>query len=411
MGNEITDQNPKYIWKALLIVLLLFSFHFWGIRFIPQKFNLENLFVWVVCGACFLKEIQRKDLRFKNAIILLLIGLVANVFSAYLNNKQSPYDTILAFSFIYFILLYFFLHSIRLSRKYMEDLIIVFAIIFAVIYIVQVSVYPYRILTVGMDQGRGTIRMRISGNGFLVLAYFLLLNRYLVHRQLKNLLLALAFFVVLLMGGFRTLTAGALLLSIVMFIKIVPFTLKDYSIFFVIFILFLVLFQFERTSNIFREMISSTEEVVELGDNYIRFIQFDFFFTEYPKNISYYIFGGGMPGGLGTYYFEMRALQNEYGLYWVDIGLFGFYIVIGGVALAGLLWYTLKAIFIKLPKDKVYLNFYFLYLLVVSLTTAEIYRGGIFVVEAITLYLIDVVIMEESKSDNEPDNHKSLSIN
>jgi hypothetical protein len=65
------------------------------------------------------------------------------------------------------------------------------------------------------------------------------------------------------------------------------------------------------------------------------------------------------------------------------------------VACLGLVWYSVKALLSRVPKDMMYLNFYFLYLLMVSFTTMEIYRGGVFAVEAIVLYLIDINRIEK----------------
>jgi asparagine N-glycosylation enzyme membrane subunit Stt3 len=95
----------------------------------------------------------------------------------------------------------------------------------------------------------------------------------------------------------------------------------------------------------------------------------------------------------------MEIVRLGYGFFWEDLGLIGFYIVIGAITLLGLLWYTIKAIYIKVPPDNLYISIYFIYLLIVSLTTMEIYRPGIFVVEAIGLYLIDVGVIEDKFSE------------
>lgn len=382
--------------KTIFIVLLLFSIHFWGIKYVPQKFNAENLISWLVMGICFFKVIHKKELHFRNAIILFLIGIFVNILSAYINQGQSPYDTFLSFGYYYFILFYFVLHDLQLSRKYLENIIIIFAILYSLVYIIQVLVYPLPLVSGGMDESRGTIRLRIAGNGFLVLAYFLMLNRFLLKRNLIYILTALAFFIILLMGGFRTLTLGALLLSGFMFIKLVKFNIKNYALLVFVVLLFMGLLQFKGISNIYNGMVGSTDELIKQGDKYIRVVQLDFFFNKFPKNISVYFLGSGLPGGKSAYYLSMLSYSVNLGIYWVDLGLIGFYIIIGPLALAGLLWYTIKAILFKIPKDKLYLNFYFAYLLIVSITTMEIFREGIFAVHAIGLYLIDEGVGESS---------------
>jgi hypothetical protein len=379
----------------ILILLILCSIHFWGFVFIPQSvFNLTNAISLLIMGFGFLKVWHKKDLRFMYAIILFFIGLLINLFSAYINQQQSPLDTFKAFGTFYFILFYFFLHYLQINRKNLENIIIVFAIIYSVFYIIQVFTFPTEIFDSNMVVDRGTVRLRIEGNGFLVLAYFLVLNRFLLNLRITNLLLSLAFFVILLMGGFRTLTLATLFLSGFMYIKLVRFSFADFAILSLVVLMFFGLFQFEGTSKIVEGMTNSSKSEFHEGEKNIRVVAFEFFFKEFPKNNSVYIFGAGFPGFPSGYSYYLQALSKNFGLFWVDIGLFGFYIIVGIVALCGLLWYSLKAIFSKLPRNSLFLNIYFAYLVLVSFTTMEIYRGGIFAVEAIGLYLIDLAVTE-----------------
>jgi hypothetical protein len=394
-SNFLTNEIFK---KTVFIVFLLFSIQFWHLKFIPQKYNADNLLTWLFCGYCFLMVRKKSNLKFKNAIILFLIGLMINIIPAYINQGTSPYDSLLRFNFFYFILIYFMLHYFKLSIKFLEKIIIIFAILLTLIYIIQYLVFPYQIVNFQAEalEIRGTIRFRIIGHGFLILAYFLSLNRFLLNPQLKNILLALAFFIVSLMMGFRTLVTGALLVTLLMSFKIFRFHVKSFVPLFVLILLLVILFQFPGPSQILKEFITTTESNIKEGHQYVRLIEMEYYFKEYPKNISYFIIGGGLPGG-GYLPGYIYGFLTDYGILWVDLGLLGFYIVYGAIALSGLLWYTLKAIFIKLPQDKLYLNFYFMYLVIVSFTNQEIYRDGIFTVQAIGLYLIDIVI-EQSKS-------------
>jgi hypothetical protein len=144
-------------------------------------------------------------------------------------------------------------------------------------------------------------------------------------------------------------------------------------------------------------MVVQTENNIKEGEKYVRFVELEFFLKRYPQNISYFIIGGGRASGENLLrYNREAAFGMNYNIVWVDIGLIGYYIVIGGIATLGLLWYSLKAISIKLPRDRLYLNLYFLYLIIVSFTNEEIFRDGIFTVQAIALYLIDISSVEKS---------------
>ncbi len=387
--------------KVLFILLLLCSIHFWGFVYLPKDmWKMTDAASLLVMGFGFLMTMKKDGLNFRNAIITYLIGLIINIFAAYINFGQSLLDTFILFGAFYFILFYFSLHEMQISRKYLENVIIIFAILYSVFYLIQLIYYPRPIFTTNMLADRGTIRLRIQGNGFLVLAFFMLLNRYLIDQKLKNIFLMGFFFVILLKGGFRTLTFAALLLSMLMYIKLIPYALKNYFTIILAVIFLAGLIYSRGTSAIIKNMIYTTQKQQNEGEKYIRSRCLKYYLTIYPEKKSYYIFGGGMPIGDGLEARKQNFMADKYGFEWVDLGLIGFYIVIGAVACFGIVWYTIKAIFTKVPPDMLYLNFYFLYLLLVSFTTMEIYRSGVFAVEAIVLYLIDTNRVEKKLGES-----------
>lgn len=384
--------------KIVLIILLLCSIHFWGYLAFTQIFhNITNAISLVIMGISFFRTINKNGLKFKSAITLFIIGIGINIISAYINQGQAILNTFISFGPFYFILFYFFLHDKQPNRKFLENIIIVFAILYSLFYIVQYFSYPIEIFNTSMLVDRGTIRLRIEGNGFLVLAYFLFLNRYFLNRQFKNIFFAFGFFIILVMGGFRTLSIFAFIISGLMFIKLTKYSTSNVTILLFFFLFLGGLLQIPITSKILNEMLDASIEENDEGSDYIRFVELNYFFTKYPTNKSYFIFGGGLPGNESDYANSMSVRQDNEGLYWDDLGLIGFYIVIGAIALLGLIWYSVKAIITKLHPSNIYIAMYFLYLLVVSFTTMEIFRTGIFAVEAIGLYLIDISSYSKNK--------------
>ncbi len=392
--------------KFIIIIFILFSIHFWRYGMIPPSFHRLTDFLSIsVLFFVFLKMVSRENLIFKKAIIVFLIGIFLNVLSAYLNNGQSPRDTLLSFGPYYFILFYFFLHMVGPKTEELENIIIAFGVIYAILYIYQSVKFPVQIFDGSMYRDRGTIRIRIEGSGFLMFAYFLLLNKYLIKRKIPHIIIALFLFLIMIKSGFRTLILGGILISGMVFIRLVKYSILNYLLIVVAVIMFIGLFQLPSTSRIINNMINTSKEQINQGDKYIRVIQYQYFSKEYPKNFSYYIIGGGLPGGYGAYTRYMGYIIQRYGFYWEDLGLIGFYFVIGLVTLVGLLWYTLKAIFTELPPDGFYLKAFFAYLLIVSFTTMEIFRPGIFAVEAIGLYLIDLKLYNNNEQEISSQNH------
>jgi hypothetical protein len=387
--------------KTIFIVLLLFSIHFWDLEGIPfLTFTFENFITWLACGLSFVMVIQRKGLRFRTAILIFLTGILANSLAAWINLGQNPRLTILSFSFYYFILLYFLMHYLELDKKFVENIVIVFGIIYSIIFTIQYKIYPTEIFNSSAKTAEMALQFEVLGHGFLMLAYLLVLNRFLTRRKPVYIILAMAFLMVQFKSDFRTLIAGALLVTGLMVIR--TFRLDVTNILILIFagFMFVALMQYRGVAYIIDKMMTKTKTEMDMGDEYIRNIELEFYYTRYPRNLSYYIIGGGKPAGYNLYAVSDTWDMN-YNIVWVDIGLLGFFVVVGGIALFGLLWYTLRAIFTRLPRDKVYLNFYFLYLLIVSFTNNEIYIDGIFTTQAVALYLIDLNANERLKLKKE----------
>ncbi|MFP4489122.1 MAG: hypothetical protein ACLFN1_07440 [Bacteroidales bacterium] len=377
--------------KLLFILLLLCSIHFWGLSFLPRQFHyITDAVSLMIMGFAFITTLGKERLRFRNAIIVFFAGIMVNIIAAYLYHGQRIIDTFFIFGSFYFILFYFSLHQLKIERKYLENVIIIFALMYSVLYLVQFYVYPLEIVESQMKVDRGTIRLRIIGNGFLVLAYFMLLNRYMMKQQWTSIILPGFFFIILLKGGFRTLTIMTVVLTIVMYIKLARYSKNHLLTVILAIVLIAGMAQSRSTSAIIKNMIYTTTEQIDQGDEYIRLKQLDFFKNSYMDKGLYYLTGGGFPAGENSYKQKMRFFQEQYGLYWVDLGILGFYFVVGALAVIGMLWYALKAAFIKLKPEYSYLNFYFIYLILVSFTTMEIYRAGVFAVEALVLYLIDI---------------------
>jgi hypothetical protein len=159
------------------------------------------------------------------------------------------------------------------------------------------------------------------------------------------------------------------------------------------------LMQVESVSFFFSEMLELTVGQFEEGDEYIRLRTFDFLFGDVNAGLGSIIFGNGMPFA-GTAYgnLVLGVGVDMFGYISADLGLIGFVFNFGLVSLLALLNIFRIAIFKKLPKDSLYLSVFFIYVLISSVTTAEIYRAGMFVVEAVGFYLITLIYFESRET-------------
>jgi hypothetical protein len=144
-----------------------------------------------------------------------------NSVAAYFNLGQNPITTFLSFEFYWFILIYFLLHFFRIDRKFMENVIIVFGVIYSFLYVYQYRIYPDLIFRDDPNTAEWSWQFEILGHGFLMLAYFLVFNRYLINRKLIYIFMALGFLYVLVRSDFRTLIAGAAVVTVLMVFRTV----------------------------------------------------------------------------------------------------------------------------------------------------------------------------------------------
>ena len=387
--------------NTITFILLLLSIGLWGYLPTVHLFKHWGQISFFLCLISYIQVYHKDNLLFKNAIILFFIGTIFNIFSAYFNNGQNMRYTFQAFGSFHILLLYFLLHYIETEKKYLERFILIFGIIFTVLFFIQRSAFPNILFSGNIiyDNARNTVRIRMMGAGFCNLAFYMQLNKFLLKRKIFDIGLALLFFTVLFVNGYRTLIASTVLVSGFMFLKMVKYSPMNYLMIVVAVVGLIGFLQIGSNAKLLESMINLTQSQQEQGDDYIRAIALNYFKHVYPRNFSYYLFGGGLPVGIGSYGAYMRHLEQDLGIWWVDIGVVGFYFVVGGVTLLGMAWYSIKSLFIKLPKESKYLGFFFAYLILTTITTAEIYSGGMMVVQAVALYLIDVSAAEKEEED------------
>jgi hypothetical protein len=98
----------------------------------------------------------------------------------------------------------------------------------------------------------------------------------------------------------------------------------------------------------------------------------------------------------GNYVLGIGARDD--GFISADLGLLGFVFNYGILSLIAFINIYRIAIFSRLPKEHLYLNIFFFYLLISSVTTSESYRSGIFGVQMLALYLIAYIRFENKNN-------------
>ena len=81
------------------------------------------------------------------------------------------------------------------------------------------------------------------------------------------------------------------------------------------------------------------------------------------------------------------------GLLYVDWGLVGQAWVLGVLTVVGYILFSLKACFMKVSSEKVYIRLWYIFLLI-SVTNGEFTRDGNFLIHAYVIYMAEIAAKE-----------------
>ena len=161
----------------------------------------------------------------------------------------------------------------------------------------------------------------------------------------------------------------------------------------IIYILFFVIvFFLASTTELFQNIFSAMMERQDsdqtfANKDYIRWIQFYYYYEDHFQNFIEFLLGSGIPGGKSNYLHYMKNLQSE-GIYWIDWGFLGLSWLTGVLSVIGMVWWAVKAIVTKVHKERIYLTIWFAYIFFCGITTAEFVRQGCFMIQGMVLYII-----------------------
>lgn len=371
---------------------------FWGLAIIP-KYDIFVLLSSLPLFISFIKN-NNKQLVFKKYIILLGIALFLNIIATYINRGQDFYWSFRTGNLINFypILLYFYLANNKIKLDSLERIIGSLYILFCICYIIQYLILPHEIFKLS-NFTESEKRFRMHGQAIATLGYFYFLNKYMIGKKSIYLIYCFLGICVFIMLGFRSLLLSLLICSVFMFYRTSKITLKSLLSFICLLgAAIFLLYQFDFTKNTIESIINRNQEQTFQNEDYIRVQQFQYFTQEHFKNFSDFFFGSGFPSEQSSYGKYMLNLQqyNQYGEYvasvgaWFDWGLIGLSWVAGIPTVTILMTIAIKAILKKVDKQYYYFSFFYLFLILSSITTIEFFRNGAFVFHAMALYGIEL---------------------
>lgn len=384
-------KQPLYI-----VFCVLVSFSFFGIFPIKNTILLAFLIPFLIWG------IDRQKLYFRKTLLFLFMGLVANMVSCYMYHGQGFLDSIKAMAFFYYIFFYFALCYFCPSAQNVNRSLMLLCVIFNSLYILQFFLLQKGIIFLPVDEtsiylGEGA-RFHMIGSGLASLSIFLGVNHFLAQNKKKYILLAVSGLLVLLLMAFRTMVVLSLLFVVFELFLIKGVKTSSFIYLFLFGIVLLLTLQIpvvaDKIDYMWEKQFGEGTQHSFANKNYIRWITLDYYYNSYFRDGLEMFLGSGYPVVNGKYYQYIEKVLWANGMFWMDWGILGLSWMIGIPAVLAMLFYCYKVFKIRANLSYYYLPVWFFYLLFSSITTAEFFRQGNFVIQAVCLYLAERVYFD-----------------
>lgn len=381
--------------RILIIFIILASFQMFSFTFIPEGvlkiIGLAGVVVIVITILLQLiySPLEHFILNFKWEILLILIAVFTSMFMANSSYNQGFSTTLIAQRYMYYYLIYYMLHLVKIPDYDLEKIIIGFAVIYAAFYILQYFAYPTRLFNVRVSQDRGTIRIFQAGLAFLIIAYFMMLNHLFKEFSLLKLAALLFFVSIFFLMATRQLIIAVLVVSVANVLLSKQIKSK-------ILIIFLITVATVPLIIMFQDMIMnlitlSQKQSSNFQEN-IRVLAATFFLSEFFPNNLAYITGNGADSTNSSYGLLIQMYKNVYGFYQSDIGIIGDYSKFGLFFLLGVILILVKALKAKINSNLSYIKYFFVLVILISFTGGGFFGNSADSIVAISilLYIIDV---------------------
>ena len=363
---------------------MIFQIQPFGLSFISKTLALGSLIIAILIEPNF-KSYFRKPIAY------FFLFCMLNMIWCFINKGQTPVQYIMGGEFLNMLglLVLFTIPIFRLKNSEIENVIFAVGITCIIIYLTQYFLHiPLFKSEENLQDADLSMRVRMNGQCLFVLLYLKSFDNLLDKFSFKDVVVLVASLLCIFIIGFRSHIATIAVISFIFFFKKKKVTMLRLFYSVLLGLLLIGISQIEIVQYKIDQMIERNER----GDNfdnkdYVRYRSFDFYVNEFPKNIGDRIFGVGLPSSKSSYGMYVQRLKNV-GLIWADLGLIGLSVVLGFPAVLCIIWYGLKAFFTTVESRYSYLCYWFLFMLIASLITREIFRMGAFAVQGFVLYLI-----------------------
>lgn len=344
------------------------------------------------------------NVPYKKGIFCYVFFVFCSCIYSTIYNHQSIVRVI-GNSYTYWGLLFvFIIMKYKPTTLQLEKTIKYLSFMFCCCYFFQWLVYPMTIFTGSLDETNisdNVFRMRMPGSISAYCLFFYGINQYVLYKKKSDLLYSLLGFLPIIIMGFRSLTAATAFFAVIM----IPFVTRSITRIFIWLIAGCIMLigvcQLNIVQNKINEMLERQESgQTFLNEDYIRYLEYEYFDGTIFIKPGEHFFGGGVPADKTTsYYRNMMDAVDRLHFYWTDLGLIGLSYIIGIPAVFLLIGILCDCIRKSHSVNLQYIRFTLLTVLVGSIITSmELFRSGNILI--ISLYLC--LIYTSNKEKNSP---------
>jgi hypothetical protein len=330
--------------------------------------------------------------KFKGGFVLpvqlISIAIIISIFMAQITWGQGLSYAPTTFPYLIW-LVFFFLLRIDISIKSIENIVLIYGIIYIILFIFQFthSGVVYFGFHEEFKEDRGIVRVNFPGGGVFFLSCFMAINKITnAGSKYKSLWFTYAIvgIIVVVLQVTRQAIFVMLLLYMVHFLRILK---PIYKIAVILVFIGAGIAFFNSGTKVSKGLQDQQKEDASAGKDYIRIRAAEYFLTQFTPNLISRIFGNGFANDTSRYGKNVLALGDNYGYFLSDVGLVEVYITFGLFAILGYVLIAIKSFTIPLPVNYYYLKYYLWMIILTCLTSDSLMSYGFLITTVFVLYI------------------------
>ncbi|WP_434662558.1 hypothetical protein ACMYSL_10105 [Klebsiella sp. MISC125] len=335
----------------------------------------------------------RKKSKYEVPLRLLFICIWGSFFCALLFWGQ---DIILSYraGATYLGIVYFFLlMKERPNKATLEKLIWFFCGLFIVLWLYGMHKAPEIVYAIDaettMDNSRGIFRLALPGRGFLILGFFVAVSKYVETKKNGWFLLLSVLFMFVVFQVTRQIIVFSFMIAALYILR----KSKMAWVLLIIASLFLLfsgsLINVSDNSVIGKMINLSAEQATSqsTGDKNIRLLEYEYFFSNYSKNMITDIFGNGIPHFSSSYGLKEINIRERFAYFMSDVGYAEIFVRFGILGLSLYLLVFVRVALQPVDDDYMYAKLFIVYLALANVTASWVFQDVIPL--CICLYLLE----------------------